>query len=67
MKTKHFVLPLLLVGTLFSCVSTKKYQALNDKYASLNNQLIESQKETKYHKDLFILKIGISKLMEKHQ
>ena len=51
MKTKHFVLPLLLVGTLFSCVSTKKYQALNDKYASLNNQLIESQKETKACKD----------------
>jgi chemotaxis protein MotB len=51
MKTKHFVLPLLLVGTLFSCVSTKKYQVLNDKYASLNNQLIESQKETKACKD----------------
>ncbi|MFZ9240666.1 MAG: hypothetical protein ACO22R_05960, partial [Chitinophagaceae bacterium] len=51
MKTKHFVLPLLLVVTLFSCVSTKKYQALNDKYASLNNQLIVSQKETKACKD----------------
>jgi chemotaxis protein MotB len=51
MKPKHFVLPLLLVGTLFSCVSTKKYQALNDKYASLNNQLIVSQKETKACKD----------------
>jgi len=51
MKTKYFVLPMLLVGTLFSCVSTKKYQALNDKYASLNNQLIESQKETKACKD----------------
>ena len=51
MKTKHFLLPLLLVGTLFSCVSPKKYQALNDKYASLNNQLIVSQQETKACKD----------------
>lgn len=51
MKTKHFLLPLLMVGTLFSCVSTKKYQALNDKYASLNTQLITSQKETRACKD----------------
>jgi len=51
MKTKHFVLSLLLVGTLFSCVSSKKFQALNDKYASLNTQLIASQKETRACKD----------------
>lgn len=51
MKTKHFVLPLLMVGTLFSCVSSKKFQALNDKYASLNTQLIASQKETRACKD----------------
>ena len=51
MKTKHFVLPLLLAGTLFSCVSSKKFQALNDKYASLNTQLVASQKETRACKD----------------
>lgn len=51
MKTKHLVLPLLMVGTLFSCVSSKKFQALNDKYASLNTQLIASQKETRACKD----------------
>ena len=51
MKTKHFVLSLLLVGTLFSCVSSKKFQALNDKYASLNTQLVASQKETRACKD----------------
>ena len=51
MKTKHLVLPLLMVGTLFSCVSSKKFQALNDKYASLNTQLVASQKETRACKD----------------
>ncbi len=51
MKRKLFVFPLLLTITLFSCVSTKKFQVLTDKYAGLNEQLVASQKETKACRD----------------
>lgn len=51
MKTKYFLLPVLFIATLFSCVSPKKFQAANEKLASLNNQLIASQKETRACKD----------------
>jgi hypothetical protein len=49
MKRKLFVFPLLLTITLFSCVSTKKFQALTDKYAGLNEQLVASQKEKQFN------------------
>ena len=51
MKRNSVVLPLLLTVFLFSCVSTKKFQALTDKYANLNEQLVSSQKETKACRD----------------
>ncbi|MEN9950283.1 MAG: hypothetical protein RLY85_1035, partial [Bacteroidota bacterium] len=51
MKSKFLVLPLLLSVSLFSCVSSKKFQALTDKYAGLSEQLVASQKETKACKD----------------
>jgi chemotaxis protein MotB len=51
MKSKSLVLPLLLSVSLFSCVSSKKFQALTDKYAGLSEQLVASQKETKACKD----------------
>jgi chemotaxis protein MotB len=51
MKSKFFILPLLMVVTLFSCVSSKKFQALTGKYGSLNNQLITVQKEAKACRD----------------
>ncbi len=51
MKRNSVVLPLLLTVFLFSCVSTKKFQALTSKYANLNEQLVASQKETKACRD----------------
>lgn len=51
MKRNSVVLPLLLTVFLFSCVSTKKFQALSSKYANLNEQLVASQKETKACRD----------------
>jgi chemotaxis protein MotB len=51
MKSKFFVLPLVMVVTLFSCVSSKKFQALTGKYGDLNNQLIAAQKEAKASRD----------------
>jgi chemotaxis protein MotB len=51
MKASSFLLPVLFSFTLFSCVSSKKFQALTDKYASLNEQLVNSQKETKACRD----------------
>ncbi len=51
MKRNSVVLPLLLTVSLFSCVSTKKFQALSTKYANLNEQLVASQKETKACRD----------------
>jgi chemotaxis protein MotB len=51
MKRNSVVLSLLLTVFLFSCVSTKKFQALTDKYANLNEQLVSSQKETKACRD----------------
>lgn len=51
MKMKSLVIPVLLSLFLFSCVSSKKFQALTSKYSSLNEQLIASQKETKACKD----------------
>ncbi|MEY4337026.1 MAG: hypothetical protein RLZZ45_1945 [Bacteroidota bacterium] len=51
MKSKLFLLPVLASFFLFSCVSSKKFQVLTDKYASLNVQLINSQKETKACRD----------------
>lgn len=51
MKRNSVVLPLLLTVFLFSCVSTKKFQALSTKYANLNEQLVASQKETKACRD----------------
>jgi chemotaxis protein MotB len=51
MKSTSLVLPLLLSVSLFSCVSSKKFQALTDKYTGLNEQLVASQKETRACKD----------------
>jgi len=51
MKSKFFVLPLVMVVTLFSCVSSKKFQALTGKYGNLNNQLIAVQMEAKACRD----------------
>ena len=51
MKSKVYVLPVLLSVALFSCVSSKKFQALNDKYGKLNNDLIAAQQETKACRD----------------
>ena len=51
MKRNAVVLPLLLTVGLFSCVSSKKFQALSGKYATLNEQLVASQKETKACRD----------------
>jgi chemotaxis protein MotB len=51
MKRNSVVLPLLLTVFLFSCVSSKKFQALSSKYANLNEQLVASQKETKACRD----------------
>jgi len=51
MKRNSVVLPLLLTVFLFSCVSSKKFQALSTKYANLNEQLVASQKETKACRD----------------
>ncbi|MCF8213850.1 MAG: OmpA family protein [Chitinophagaceae bacterium] len=51
MKSKFFVLPLVMVVTLFSCVSSKKFQALTGKYGNLNNQLIAAQMEAKACRD----------------
>ncbi len=46
MKINAFIVALLMGSTLVSCVSSKKYQALTDKYGKLNNELIAAQKET---------------------
>lgn len=51
MKARLYLLPVLASFALFSCVSSKKFQALTDKYSSLNEQLINSQKETKACRD----------------
>lgn len=51
MKSKFYVLPVILSVALFSCVSSKKFQALNDKYGKLNNDLIAAQQETKACRD----------------
>jgi chemotaxis protein MotB len=51
MKSKLFILPLFLTVTLFSCVSSKKFQALNTKYNDLNNSLIGAQSDLKNCRD----------------
>ncbi len=51
MKTRNLFLALFLSIFLFSCVSSKKFQALTSKYASLNNDLIAAQKEAKACRD----------------
>jgi chemotaxis protein MotB len=51
MKIKSFVLPLFLSATLFSCVSSKKFEALTGKYNDLNNSLVGSQKDLKACRD----------------
>jgi chemotaxis protein MotB len=51
MKSKLFILPLFLTVTLFSCVSSKKFQALNTKYNDLNNSLIGAQNDLKVCRD----------------
>jgi chemotaxis protein MotB len=51
MKAKLFILPLFLTVTLFSCVSSKKFQALNTKYNDLNNSLIGAQNDLKVCRD----------------
>ncbi|MEY2811898.1 MAG: hypothetical protein RI991_893, partial [Bacteroidota bacterium] len=51
MKINSIVLVVCMAGSLFSCVPAKKFQALNDKYGKLNNELIASQKETKACRD----------------
>lgn len=51
MKSKALVLPLLLSLTMFSCVSSKKFQALTGKYNDLNTTLVTTQKDLKACKD----------------
>ena len=51
MKSKALVLPLLLSLTMFSCVSSKKFQALTGKYNDLNTTLVSTQKDLKACKD----------------
>ena len=51
MKSKLFILPLFLTVTLFSCVSSKKFQALNTKYNGLNNSLVGTQVDLKNCRD----------------
>jgi chemotaxis protein MotB len=51
MKSKLFILPLFLTVTLFSCVSSKKFQALNTKYNDLNNSLVGAQNDLKVCRD----------------
>lgn len=51
MKSKLFILPLFLTVALFSCVSSKKFQALNTKYNDLNNSLIGAQNDLKTCRD----------------
>jgi chemotaxis protein MotB len=51
MKSKLFILPFFLIVTLFSCVSSKKFQALNTKYNDLNNSLIGAQSDLKNCRD----------------
>jgi len=51
MKSKLFILPLFLIVTLFSCVNSKKFQALNTKYNDLNNSLIGAQSDLKNCRD----------------
>ncbi len=51
MKSKLFILPLFLTVTLFSCVSSKKFQALNTKYNDLNNSLVGTQVDLKNCRD----------------
>lgn len=51
MKINAFVITLLMAGSLVSCVSSKKYQALTDQYSKLNNDLVAAQKETKACRD----------------
>ncbi len=51
MKSRLFILPLFLVVTLFSCVGSKKFQALNSKYGELNNTLVTAQKDLRACKD----------------
>ena len=51
MNIKSLFLPLVAISLLASCVSSKKYQALTDKYGKLNEDLVASQKETKACRD----------------
>lgn len=51
MKIKLLVLPLLLSVFLFSCVSSKKFKSLTDRYAKINNDLIAAQKDAKACRD----------------
>lgn len=51
MKISTLFLALFMSIFLFSCVSSKKFQALTGKYASINNDLIAAQKEAKACRD----------------
>lgn len=51
MKISTLLLSLIMSLFLFSCVSSKKFQALTGKYASINNDLIAAQKEAKACRD----------------
>jgi chemotaxis protein MotB len=51
MKINNFVLVLSMAASLYSCVPAKKFQALNDKYGKLNNELIAAQKDAKACRD----------------
>ena len=51
MKINNFVLVLCMAASLYSCVPAKKFQALNDKYGKLNNELIAAQKDAKACRD----------------
>ena len=51
MKSRLFIFPLFVAIAMVSCVSSKKFQALNGKYGELNNTLVTTQKELRACKD----------------
>jgi chemotaxis protein MotB len=51
MKINNFVLVLCMACSIYSCVPAKKFQALNDKYGKLNEDLLAAQKEAKACRD----------------
>ena len=51
MKINTLIVTLIVGSTLVSCVSSKKYQALNDKFGKLNSDLLAAQMDAKACRD----------------